>query len=107
VTGLRQALEHAYDRDTTEAREAREYLVRIAAPWQDRSFAVCITVLPHERPAEAILSYAAEYKIDLIALATRGRSGLRRMMLGSVADKLIRGAESAVLVYRQQEDPRD
>jgi len=36
---------------------------------------------------------------NLIALATHGRGGLKRLLLGSVADKLVRGAASPVLVY--------
>jgi hypothetical protein len=38
--------------------------------------------------------------IALVVLATRGRGGLRRLALGSVADKLVRGADVPVLVYR-------
>jgi len=36
----------------------------------------------------------------MVALATHGRGGVRRLVLGSVADKLIRGAEQPVLVVR-------
>jgi nucleotide-binding universal stress UspA family protein len=43
-------------------------------------------------PAEEILHYAEENKIDIIMLATHGRSGIRRWGLGSVADKVIHGA---------------
>jgi hypothetical protein len=37
---------------------------------------------------------------DTIALATHGRGGLRRRLLGSVADKVVRGTSAPVLVYR-------
>jgi nucleotide-binding universal stress UspA family protein len=40
-------------------------------------------------PAEEILKYAEENKIDIIMLATHGSSGIRRWGLGSVADKVI------------------
>jgi nucleotide-binding universal stress UspA family protein len=43
-----------------------------------------------------LLEIAASDGVDLIALATRGRRGLDRLVLGSVADKLIRGSETAV-----------
>ena len=43
---------------------------------------------------------ASVHPTDLIALATRGRGGLKRLVLGSVADKVLRGANVAVMVYR-------
>jgi nucleotide-binding universal stress UspA family protein len=51
-------------------------------------------------PAPVILEEAQAQRCDFIALATHGRSGVRRMLLGSIADKVIRGASSPVLVYR-------
>ena len=55
-----------------------------------------------ERPADAILAVAREEGSDVIALATHGRSGLTRLVVGSVADKVRRGAEMPVLLYRPQ-----
>jgi nucleotide-binding universal stress UspA family protein len=50
--------------------------------------------------AEAILGEAESQANNLIALATHGRGGLKRLLLGSVADKIVRGAASPVLVCR-------
>ena len=52
------------------------------------------------RPAPAILRYAEEHAVDLIAVATHGRGGLPRLILGSVADKVLRAATVPVLVVR-------
>jgi nucleotide-binding universal stress UspA family protein len=52
-----------------------------------------------QRPAEAILGDAEAQQVDLIALATHGRGGVSRLFLGSVADKVVRGATVPVLVY--------
>lgn len=49
-------------------------------------------------PAEAILTELATGNYDLAALATRGPEGVARVVLGSVADKVIRAAEVPVLV---------
>jgi nucleotide-binding universal stress UspA family protein len=38
--------------------------------------------------------------IDVIAMATHGRRGLARVLLGSIADKVLRGATAPVLLYR-------
>jgi nucleotide-binding universal stress UspA family protein len=50
--------------------------------------------------AEVILDLARSEGVGLMAIATHGRSGLKRLMLGSVADKLVRAAEVPVLVCR-------
>jgi nucleotide-binding universal stress UspA family protein len=49
---------------------------------------------------EALINLAHPERIDLVVIATHGRSGVRRLILGSVADKLIRAAEPPVLVVR-------
>jgi nucleotide-binding universal stress UspA family protein len=55
-----------------------------------------------ERVASAILDAARKQHVGLIAIATHGRSGLARLLLGSVADKVVRGATLPVLLYRPQ-----
>ncbi|MFQ6026716.1 MAG: universal stress protein [Dehalococcoidia bacterium] len=58
-------------------------------------------VLLGEDPAQEILACAREEQVDLIALATHGRSGLARMVLGSVADKLVKsGVVNQFLLVR-------
>lgn len=54
-------------------------------------------------PAPLILDYASNEQIDLIVLGTHGRRGLRRFLLGSVAEEVIRGSASDVLAVRQHE----
>lgn len=49
-------------------------------------------------PAQEILRYAARHPIDLIVLGTHGRTGLSRILLGSVAERVLRGARCPVLV---------
>jgi nucleotide-binding universal stress UspA family protein len=49
-------------------------------------------------PAEEILRYAARYPIDLIVVGTHGRTGVSRLLLGSVAERVVRGARCPVLV---------
>jgi nucleotide-binding universal stress UspA family protein len=50
--------------------------------------------------AETIIDYAHSQPIDLIVMATHGRSGLQRWVYGSVADKVLRGADLPVLLVR-------
>lgn len=51
-------------------------------------------------PFENILNGAEEYRTDLIVLATHGRTGLKRLVIGSVAEKLVRHAPCAVLTVK-------
>ena len=50
--------------------------------------------------AESIINYASEQKGDLIVIGTRGRSGLKRLVLGSVASAVVAHASCPVLVVR-------
>ena len=49
---------------------------------------------------ESILDLAHPERVAMVVIATHGRGGLRRLALGSVADKVVRGADVPVLVYR-------
>jgi len=51
-------------------------------------------------PAESIADYATKNSIDLIAIATHGRSGVSRWAWGSVADRILRSACVPVLMVR-------
>lgn len=51
-------------------------------------------------PAEEILRYADENKVDIILMATHGRSGLRRWVMGNVADKVLRASKVPVWLVR-------
>jgi nucleotide-binding universal stress UspA family protein len=76
------------------------YLEAVAASLRASGLTVRTHAVVHTQPARAILEYSREIAADLVALATHGRSGLRRLVMGSVADKVLRGGESATLLYR-------
>jgi nucleotide-binding universal stress UspA family protein len=80
---------------------AQSYLAEIAERLRAESLRVETNVAIGPSAA-AILDYAHAHRVDLIALATHGRGGLQRWLLGSVADKVVRGASVPVLVYRPQ-----
>ncbi len=52
-------------------------------------------------PAPAIVDYAEEHDIDLIVIGTHGRRGLRRFLLGSVAEEVVRTAACPVMTLRK------
>jgi nucleotide-binding universal stress UspA family protein len=60
------------------------------------------------RPADAIVQFAQERNVNLIVMATHGRTGLEHMLIGSVAEKVVRLAPCPVLTVklaRVQESP--
>lgn len=83
-----------------EEREAEDYLARVAERVRRPGRPVNTMVVAHWQPARAILDVAAEREVDLIALSTHGRRPVSRFFLGSVADKVIRGAAVPTLVSR-------
>ncbi|MFW6192478.1 MAG: universal stress protein [Gemmatimonadota bacterium] len=75
-------------------------LKRVAGKLEAEGHEVEADVLVDPRPAAAILDACQETGPSLVAMATHGRGGLRRVVLGSVTDKVVRGADRPVLVYR-------
>ncbi|MDJ0732423.1 MAG: universal stress protein [Crocosphaera sp.] len=52
-------------------------------------------------PSLKIVDYAKKNNIDLIVIASHGRTGLNRLLLGSVTEKVVRLAQCPVLVWRE------
>jgi nucleotide-binding universal stress UspA family protein len=79
--------------------EALNYLEGITGREEGKNLKVHLAV-EIGTPAETIIDYAHQEPIDLIVMATHGRSGLRRWVYGSVADKVLRGADVPILLVR-------
>ncbi|EFO81530.1 UspA domain-containing protein [Oscillochloris trichoides DG-6] len=88
---------------TAQRETAQVYLDRLTQDLLARGHPAHCRVVAAEHPARAILATATDVGADLIALATRGRSGLSRAILGSVADKVLRGGNLPVLALRPSE----
>lgn len=88
--------------DDIEARkrEAEEYLAPIAAMLRSQGVDAAWAIR-HGRPADEILTAAVEDGADLIAMATHGRSGIGRLLFGSVAEAVLRRAAVPVFMIRQ------
>lgn len=97
---LLRAVPPRSDRAEPEEREARTYLARLSERLHDRSLETVRVLVPHGKPDLAIAEAAAERHVDLIAMTTHGRTGLSRLLLGSVAESVVRQAPAPVLVVR-------
>lgn len=58
------------------------------------------TAVETGRPARAVLAYAAEHDVDHVVLGSHGRTGVSRLVLGSVAEQVVRQAPVPVTVVR-------
>jgi nucleotide-binding universal stress UspA family protein len=81
-------------------RDAEEYLAPIAAALRAKGIDVSWQVR-RGRPAEEIIAAARDGHADLIAMATHGRTGLGRLLFGSVAEDVLRHAPVPVFMIRQ------
>jgi nucleotide-binding universal stress UspA family protein len=61
----------------------------------------CVHKLMIGDPAEAIVQLAESDHVDLIVLGTHGRTGLTRLLMGSVAEAVVRRAPCPVLTVKQ------
>lgn len=76
-----------------------EYLLNTGEKLKEAGVCVRHEVLDG-RPAEEIIEYADKNQIDLIIMATHGRSGLSRWAYGSVAEKILMSGTSPILLVR-------
>ena len=86
---------------------AEEYLNGVAERVRARGYNVQTSIVRHQHPARAILEHAEREQVDLIAMETRAHRFVERLLMGSVADKVVRGAHVPVLVHRPQASPPD
>ncbi|GAB3023077.1 universal stress protein [Natronobiforma cellulositropha] len=94
---LRDDLEQALERHAESA----------LATVDDRAGSGVTTAVHTGRPAEVICDYARDHDADLLVTGTRGRHGENRLLLGSVAERVVRTAPIPVLTVRQLETPAD
>jgi nucleotide-binding universal stress UspA family protein len=79
--------------------QSREVQIKTGAPQGGETVEVTpATVTGH--PAEEIINYANSNNIDIILLASHGRSGVSRWVLGSVADKVLRASRVPIWLVR-------
>jgi nucleotide-binding universal stress UspA family protein len=80
--------------------KAQTYLESLADEIADDDLDVSVHVEEHEAPGRAIAHIAKKLDADVIAIATHGYGGLKRALLGSVADKVLRSSPLPLLVQR-------
>lgn len=88
---IEKANQESYD-------EAKEYVKSMKDAFDDNIN--ISTVVEVGFPSESILKVAEEEDVDLIIIASSGKSGLHRFVIGSVAEKVLKNADMDVLLIR-------
>jgi nucleotide-binding universal stress UspA family protein len=84
------------------APRAQEYLEHLGKNLQLNGYQVSIEVIGGE-PAEAIIYVAEQRRVDMVIMSTHGRSGLSRVLFGSITLKVLETASMPVLVVPNRE----
>lgn len=85
-----------------EGREATQYVQDLAG----ESAVPSEKILAEGNPSEELLRISHDLKADLLVMGNVGRSGLDRLLLGSVAEKVVRTSEVPVLLVREEDGER-
>ena len=80
--------------------EGGKYLDKVEFKANEKNIQIKTVIIPSKNMSGDILDYAEENNIDLIVIGTRGRSGFKRLLLGSVASHVVTYAHCPVLVVK-------
>jgi nucleotide-binding universal stress UspA family protein len=95
----------ATDEQVRVVHEAEQYLEGVKRDLAAKGIRRVDTSVWYGPPATAIVEAARVAKADLIVMTTHGRSGLGRLILGSVAEGVLRGATTPILLLRADGAP--
>lgn len=95
--------------NTIDRREMEQHRKRLGDFVAEKVADACVglkmrQVVDAGQPFGAIVDCAEKEAVDLIVMSSHGRSGLSRMLIGSVTDKILRGAPCPVLVVPLQKE---
>jgi nucleotide-binding universal stress UspA family protein len=93
--------------EVAAVKEAEDYLEEVAGRLRQRGVGRVVTSVWYGSPAASIVEAAEARKADLIIMSTHGRSGLGRLILGSVAESVLRGTRTPILLVRAAGAPVD
>jgi nucleotide-binding universal stress UspA family protein len=79
---------------------ARKRLEALVIETDRRTLSAKTIVLTSNSPAQSIVSYAKDAHIDLVIVGTHGRGGMAHLLMGSVAERVVRTAPCSVLTVR-------
>lgn len=81
---------------------SKKYLAEVESRLSSKGIKVKTESLEASRPADAIMDYAQKKGMELIVMSTHGYTGLKKLMLGSVASAVLNGSHVPVLLIRPE-----
>jgi nucleotide-binding universal stress UspA family protein len=81
---------------------AKKYLASVKAHLAAEGIRVITVISENNRPSEAIIEYACKNNIDLIIMATHGYTGIKKVLVGSVATGVLNHSPVPVLLVRPE-----
>ncbi len=87
-----------------QKKACQAYLESLQSEWARKGQRVVGHVVTAASPEAGILDFIAKQSVDLVVMSSHGRSGLRRLMLGSVAQGVLRGSKATVTLVRGGEE---
>ncbi len=110
VVGIPMEVDAGYNRQELvelETNRAEEQLIEYKQRFEEHDLTTKTTVITDYYPAEKILEYTKENDIDLVVMASHGRSGMSRLFLGSTTERVLRGTDNThilVVPYSDEEE---
>lgn len=92
------AAKQLYEADLEQERDTLHKLEALLKPYEGLNWRA---VVGRGEPIEAILDVAKRERADMIVISSQGRTGLKRLILGSVAEELARVSPLPVLIWKQ------
>lgn len=80
-------------------KEAEQALDQLASMYNGQGL---LKFMPEGHPVDEVIGTAISWKADLIVMGTHGRTGLSHLLMGSVAEQVLRRATVPVLVIKQE-----
>jgi nucleotide-binding universal stress UspA family protein len=93
------------DAQVSVVHEAEDYLETVAARLRADGVSGVRTSVWYGAAAPAIIEAAERANADLIVMSTHGRSGVGRLIVGSVAESVLRGARTPIFLIRVEDTP--
>jgi nucleotide-binding universal stress UspA family protein len=86
----------------TFVKKSKRYLAKVQTRLRSEGLNVKTETIESNAPSHAITDYAQQNGVDLIVIATHGYSGMKKMLLGSVASKVLHESHVPVLLIRPE-----
>ncbi|MBS3811623.1 MAG: universal stress protein [Halanaerobiales bacterium] len=95
-----ETMQELVEQNKEKAKDRGQKIVNLAASYfEDLGMNIKKTIHFGD-PANIICEYAEDYDCDMIVLADKGLGGVKRFLLGSISDKVVRHAKTSVLVVK-------